>query len=174
MAALVITLIGPDRPGLLGLVADVVRQHGGNWLDSRMAHLAGQFAGIVQVDVAEHNLDGLIAALKQLDTHGLRFLIENNRDTPPPSPGTLVSLSVIGNDRPGIVQQVSQVLAAHSVNVEEFDTEITSAPVAGGKIFRADAKLCLPQTLTLDQLQEALERIATDLMVDIAMHSDES
>jgi len=174
MAALVITLIGPDRPGLLGLVADVVRQHDGNWLESRMAHLAGQFAGIEQVEVEDDQLDGLIGSLKQLDARGLRFLIEHDRDAVAglPLPGTFVSLSVVGNDRPGIVQEVSRVLATNGVNVEEFDTEISSAPVAGGTIFRADAKLCLPPELTVDQLQNSLERIATDLMVDITVERD--
>ncbi len=47
MADLVLTLIGPDRPGLVEAVAEPIAAHGGNWLESRMAHLAGQFAGIV-------------------------------------------------------------------------------------------------------------------------------
>lgn len=51
MKHLVITVIGQDRPGLVGALSDTVYQHKGNWLGSSMSKLAGQFAGILQVDI---------------------------------------------------------------------------------------------------------------------------
>ena len=51
MPNLVLTLIGPDRPGLVEAVAQPIAANGGNWLESRMAHLGGKFAGILRVDV---------------------------------------------------------------------------------------------------------------------------
>ena len=53
MTDLVLTLIGSDRPGLVEAVAEVIAGHGGNWLESRMAHLAGKFAGILRVEIPE-------------------------------------------------------------------------------------------------------------------------
>ena len=58
------TLLGTDRPGLVRVLADLVANHGGNWLDSRMARLAGQFAGIVRIECPEETVESLIEALK--------------------------------------------------------------------------------------------------------------
>ena len=73
---LVMTLIGDDRPGIVRSIADQVAADGGNWQESRMAHLAGKFAGIVLVAVHEPQTERLVAALRSLDTQGLRVLVE--------------------------------------------------------------------------------------------------
>ena len=70
MIALVLTLIGPDRPGIVDSVSEVVAAHGGNWLESRMAHLAGKFAGVLCVEVADDQAAALEDALSRLDVDG--------------------------------------------------------------------------------------------------------
>lgn len=169
MPSLVVTLVGPDRPGLVGLVSDVVRSHDGNWLESRMSHLAGQFAGIVLIDVPESHQSSLVDALQQLATHGLQVVTAVDSSVPSADDtGKVWRLNVVGNDRPGIVREVTQVLASHDVNVEEFTTECDEAPQSGGQIFRAIARVRLPEPLAPELLQDELERIATDLMIDIS------
>lgn len=169
MPSLVVTLVGPDRPGLVGTVSDVVRQHNGNWLESRMSHLAGQFAGIILVDVPEEHSSGLIRDLSQLSEQGLKVLAE--LDPVPherPAGGSVWQINVVGNDRPGIVREITQALAAHDVNVEELTTHCGEAPLGGGQIFRAEAFLRIPDGISTDLLQSELERLATDLMIDLA------
>jgi glycine cleavage system regulatory protein len=172
MPSLVLTLIGPDRPGLVESVARVVRAQNGNWLESRMAHLAGQFAGIVRVEVADEDVDGIRRALEGLETAGIS--ITARRDTQATPHGfPRVSLDLIGNDRPGIVSEVARVLAENQVNVEEFFTECVEAPNSGFTLFKAVAQLRLPAHLDVGELQTALEGIALDLMVDIQLHPEE-
>ena len=173
MKSVVVTLIGPDRPGLVEIVSDVVRRAGGNWLESRMAHLSGQFAGIVMVEIADDAAETLVRDLQSLTQHGLKVVVEQDvAHESTPTSQQIAQLSVVGNDRPGIVSEVSQVLANHRVNVEQFGTDCSDAPLAGGRIFRADALLCLPAGVTLDSLQISLEQIATDLMVDITLKTE--
>lgn len=168
MPSLVLTLVGPDRPGLVGGVSDVVRRHDGNWLESRMSHLAGQFAGIVLIDIAEDRSEQLLHDLQQLSDQGLKVVTELDASPAAATPeGNLWTIAVVGNDRSGIVREVTSVLAAHDVNVEELITECTDAPQAGGKIFKAHARLRLPEGLNVELLQEELERLATDLMIDL-------
>lgn len=168
MASLVITLVGPDRPGLVGKVADVVRQHNGNWLESRMSHLADQFAGIVLVEVQQDQAEALVSSLENLADDQLRLVAQlENTAAPPTAEGHLWALSVVGNDRPGIVREVTQVLTSHDVNVEELSTECTDAPHGGGRIFRAQAAVRLPTDLSAQTLQDDLEHVAADLMVDL-------
>src|SRR5215208_771327 len=57
LATLVMTVIGADRPGLVQMVAARVADHGGNWLESRMCRLGGQFAGILRIEVAKERRD---------------------------------------------------------------------------------------------------------------------
>ena len=169
MASLVMTVLGQDRPGVVESLARVVNQFGANWLESRMAHLAGHFAGIVHVEVDAGQAAALVEALRQLDRQGLTVIVQQETEPAGVEPFAPLSLELIGGDRPGIVHEVTRVLAAHNVNVEEFQSECSSAPMSGGKLFRATAQLRLPSGLSQQQLQHALEQIAHDLMVDIQL-----
>jgi len=165
----VMTIIGADRPGLVGQLASVIADHGGNWLESRMAHLGGQFAGILRVSVPAARKQQLLAALQSLATQGLS--VHAHEDTAAANVASagqpLVALEVVGHDRPGIVRQISQVLAQLGVNVEELTSACESAPMSAEMLFRAKATVRLPSSVSLRQLQQALEQIATELMVDI-------
>jgi glycine cleavage system regulatory protein len=164
---LVMTVIGKDRPGLVDMVAGVVAEHGGNWLESRMCHLAGEFAGILRADVPGDKENALVLALKALESKGLAIVVRRGQALPAIAAPQMVAIELIGHDRPGIVRQVSQVLASQGVNVEELNTECISAPMSGEILFKANAKLQLPVNCDLAALRRDLEKIAGDLLVDI-------
>lgn len=164
---LVMTLMGADRPGLVEQVAALVAQHGGNWLESRMAHLGGQFAGILRVSVPAERQAALETALRQLGQAGLQVVFHAEpAEAARPAAGRWMRLELVGQDRPGIVREISRVLAAHGVNVEELETGCESAPMSGEVLFRAQAQLSVPAACDLDALRAALEKIAADLIVD--------
>ena len=175
MISLVMTILGGDRPGVVESVAELVSDHGANWLESRMAHLAGQFAGIIHIETAPKHADSLIQALRQLDGQGLTVIVHKDEAVKPCAvdPYAPLQLDLMGNDRPGIVREVTRVLAERHVNVEEFQTEQIAAPMSGERLFRASAQLRLPTGLTVRQLQAELETIAHDLMVDIQLQVSE-
>jgi glycine cleavage system regulatory protein len=167
-SSLVLTVIGPDRPGLVELIASTVAAHGGNWEESRMAHLAGQFAGILNVSLPEAQINELRHALESLSAQGLRVV---SVTTAPPARSSvrILELELTGTDREGIVRDVARVLAARSVNVEELDTRHEEAPIAGGALFHARALLHLPAQLDIAELRKTLEALADDLMVDVSL-----
>jgi len=169
MRAVVMTLIGEDRPGLVESVSRIVTDHGGNWLESRMSRLGGQFAGIVQVEVATEKEQALVDALKSLATRGLAVVVhaEPKQSASSRKPASL--LEIIGQDRPGIVAQISHALASFGVNVEELHTECTSAAMTGESLFKARAKLSIPDSCNVATLRQQLEKIAADLIVDISL-----
>ncbi|KPK52396.1 MAG: glycine cleavage system protein R [Myxococcales bacterium SG8_38_1] len=168
MESLVVTVIGKDRPGLVESVSAVVEQHGGNWVESRMSRLAGEFAGILRVSVPPDRADGLTDALEGLKAGGLRVVVERGFEETPEE-GQVILLDLVGSDRPGIVHAISEALAARNVNVDELNTECDGAPWSGDTLFKATARLRVPKTLNLDQLRESLEAIAGDLMVDVSI-----
>lgn len=165
---LVLTVIADDRPGIVERIADVVASAGGNWLESNMSRLAGKFAGILLVDIAEDKQAGLLASLEQLRSLGIRVTGEPCTTTQSASAaGEQLLLTVVGNDRPGIVGEISSILARLQVNVEELDTCCEDAPMSSEVLFRATAIVQLPGDLGTDRLQEALEGVSADLMVEL-------
>ena len=167
--ALVMTIIGKDRPGLVESVAAIITEHSGNWLESRMARLGGQFAGILRVEVPTDHESSLLSALKQLETRGLAVVVQPDQAVTSLIAARLSSLDIIGQDRPGIVRQISRTLAQHGVNVEELESECASAPMSGEVLFKAHARLSIPPTCNTAVLREDLEKIAADLIVEISL-----
>lgn len=167
LATLVMTVIGADRPGLVQLVAGRVADHGGNWLESRMCHLGGQFAGIVRVEVAAERVDELVGALHRLESGGLRVIVHAESGAMVRAAGAVAALEVVGQDRPGILRGVSGVLAAHGINVEELSSERVSAPMGGGTLFQARAVVVVPAGVSLAAVRAELEKNAPDMMIEL-------
>jgi glycine cleavage system regulatory protein len=167
--SLVMTMIGPDRPGLVEAVADIVTKHSGNWLDSRMSRLGGHFAGILRVGFPGEHEEKIIGALRALESRGLSVVIHLDHPSEQPVDHRFSEIEIVGHDRPGIVREISHVLASHGVNVEELDTDRGSAAMSGEAIFKARAALRIPKTCDVGKLRRDLERIAADLIVDISL-----
>jgi len=168
--SLVLTILGPDRPGLVESIARLVAAHDGNWLESRMAHLAGQFAGILRVEVDAAQAESLAQSLAGLAQAGLETVVHPDPAAATvPSNRPLVKLDLLGQDRPGIVRQISGVLAALGVNVEELNTECRAAAETGHPLFHAVANLRLPPDVSEEDLRIALVNVAADLMVDVKL-----
>jgi glycine cleavage system regulatory protein len=162
------TIIGPDRTGLVESVARVVADHGGNWLESRMCRLGGEFAGILRVELPVEKRQALLDALQSLQGSGLTVVIRPDEPAAPTARGQHTKLEIVGHDRPGIVRQITHALARADVNVEEFSSECVSAPMSGEMLFKAAARLQLPEGCDLTVLKRELEQIAADLLVDIS------
>ena len=164
---LVMTLIGRDRPGLVEAVAAIVDGHGGNWEESRMVRLAGEFAGLLRIRVPAERAAELEAALSGIE--GVSVIVARAVDETAATGSRFLELDVVGQDHPGIVHALSRVLAAAGVNVEELETEIVDAPMSGERLFQARARLQAPAALTVEELREELERLAADLIIEVRL-----
>ncbi|MBP0050053.1 ACT domain-containing protein [Marinobacterium sp. AK62] len=169
MTSLVLTIIGPDKPGLVGLLSRTIADHEGNWLESGMSRLGGKFAGILITQVPTEQADALTAALQALEGQGLKVTVERGEEASPAVPMQPMTLELVGHDKPGIVREISQALAARHINVERLSTELTSGSMSAEELFKAEAELLAPTEMDPDELQQALEAIASDLMVDITL-----
>jgi len=167
--SIVLTIIGTDQPGLVEAISQVVADHGGSWQSSRMARLAGQFAGILEVRVDAGRAGALEIALSDLAEHGLKVVVEDAARIEISGQHHVLRLDLVGQDRPGIIREISSALAAIQVNVVELETECSSAPMSGETLFSARASLHHPRSRPIDELRETLEKIAGEMMVDIAL-----
>jgi glycine cleavage system regulatory protein len=167
--SLVVTAIGADRPGIVSLLSDRAQGFGANWAGSRMANLAGQFAGMVHFEVPSKNAEPLAQALRALETSGLRVVIATSRTPPPPAGRRIVKLELTGLDRPGIVRDLSRALAAHGVSIDDLHTEIVDGAQKPEHLFKVNALLVVPESLSNETLESALAALAREMMVDIAL-----
>lgn len=165
---MVLTIISNDRPGLVQTLAQVIADHSGNWIDSSMARLGGEFAGILRVDVSERTVASFEKSLAALAEHGIAVTVRRD-SVAPRSHGRRVHLNLTGADHPGIVREVSSALARHRVSIDELHTEVRPGSMTGEPLFTAQAIVILPTGLTLDELRTELERIGNDVMVDLAL-----
>lgn len=171
MDHLVLTVIAPDQPGLVERIAQCIAAHGGNWLESRMSRMAGQFAGILRVAVPAEGYDELVEGLQGLSSHGIRVMLAQS-GIEPACTWKPILLDLVGNDRPGIVRDITRLLTELGVNLESLLTEVMPAPMSSEPLFHAEAVLAVPLTLPLDVLQAKLETLADDLMVELNLHHE--
>jgi glycine cleavage system regulatory protein len=164
---LVLTVVGRDRTGLVESLARLIADAGGNWLESRMCRLGGEFAGILRASVPEEREDSLAGSLEGLKSEGLTVVIRHDAVQPSAQPARTATLSLVGHDRPGIIYQISAALAHQNVSFEELTTEFSSAPMSGDMIFKASARLQIPPACSVSELQKELEELGSELMVDI-------
>jgi len=169
---LVMTIISPDRTGVVESIARVVAEHGGNWLESRMCRLGGEFAGILRIEIPAEKKSALLDALQRLQANGLQITVRADQSAPAPAAGRQTTLEIVGSDRPGIVREITAALARAGVNVEEFTSEVSSAPMSGETLFKAGARLHLPERCDVAALKKDLEKIAADLMVDLTLRPE--
>lgn len=162
----VLTLIGDDKPGLVDSLARQVKEHGGNWLESRMANLAGKFSGIVLVTVDSEQCEEFESAIAMLKSSGLSVRA-TSVDSPTPTGRHTSQLSLVANDRPGILSELTSTLAGLKVNVEELITDCAPASMSSELLFRAKVTVSIPDSLDDNVLVTALENLSNDLMVEV-------
>jgi glycine cleavage system regulatory protein len=169
ITSLVVTVVGPDRPGIVSQLSAKAQGFGANWSGSRMAGLAGQFAGIVHFEVAPDKADALAAALRGLASPDLQVVIVKSEGAPAPAGRRVVRLELVGHDRPGIVRDLSGALAQRGVSIEELHTEIVSGAMSAEHLFKVKATLLVPKNVGNDDVRRALEALANEMMVDLAL-----
>jgi glycine cleavage system regulatory protein len=171
VATFILTVLGDDRPGLVSAISAPISVHGASWERSQLSRLAGKFAGIVVVTVADSRVDALTADLGALSEQGLQVLVERT-DEDVDQQAVRLTLDLLGADHPGIVAEISATLAAHHVNIEDLSTDVHDAPMSGGTIFQAHAALTAPLSTSTEELRSLLEGLADELMVEIRLSDD--
>lgn len=171
MVTLVLTLIGDDRSGIVNALAEVVASHDGNWERSQLAELAGAFAGIVVVTLPSDRTESFRSAVTALE--GLTVVVHDADAAAADEPAARITVELLGNDRPGLVKELSGVFTAHGLSIQEVETGAYDAPMAGGRLFEALLVVPITENTDTDALRADLERLAMELMVDITVEDVE-
>jgi glycine cleavage system regulatory protein len=166
--SIVFTFLGNDKPGLVEQLATTVNSVGGNWLESNLAYMAGKFAGIVRVSIATENANDLEKLLLQHNSTTLTVTVDNCEQAVEASVHH-GKLSVIGNDRSGIVEEVTKALASHGINIQELQSRVSSAPMTATPLFEAEICFQVSAQTKADAVTTELDDIADKLDIDVSL-----
>lgn len=170
MKEVMLTLIGPDRTGIVARMAGVVEANNGNWLDSRMIRMGGYFSGILRIALPEESISSFGGEVfRFMKEVGYQYSIQPAELQKQTQGGSVAELELSGQDHPGIVHSIFDVFQKSGANVEELSTGLKAAPWSGTPVFEARARLNIPDNLSVDELQDTLESLAADLMVEVEL-----
>ncbi len=170
---LILTIVAKDKPGVVQTVARLVAEHDGNWMESSLVRLGGEFAGIARVALPKERLGLIRAALAQLAHEGIAVTVNHQSSIAAPAGGRSAQLTLTGIDHPGIVRDISAALAANGINIDALQTQLFPGSMTGEHMFSASARIVIPITLSAEVLRHELERLAQDVMVDIDLSAPE-
>ena len=121
--------------------------------------------GSVLVEIAPDAAAQLEKTVQAIDTEGLTVALAPAGDEAPPT-GDPLLIELVGQDRPGIVAELTKLLARLEVNIEELDTEIENGAWSGELLFRGKVRAHVPHSTDCERVRAALETISGDMMVD--------
>ncbi|HEY3499240.1 MAG TPA: ACT domain-containing protein [Polyangiaceae bacterium] len=166
---LVLTAVGPDRPGLVNALSSLVHEAGANLEDSRMAILGGEFALLVLVSGSEAAV-GKVEQAARAKAAELGLQVLSKRTKPEPRRDFLpYALRVSGVDRPGIVAVVSALIAHHGINVASLASGVSFAPLSGTPLFTLEAELQVPSEIALSELRRQIATLSDEENLDVTL-----
>ena len=163
---LVLTFIADDQPGLTDILSGVIREHQGNWLESKLVHMRGKYTGIIEISIASENLPALQQSFESLMLKGFAILLEPINQKFNALTHRRAALSILGLDRPGIVKELSQRFALERINIEQFNSKVEAAPMSGEPLFKAEIEIALPEGVDIESLDEQIDLIAQQLDIE--------
>jgi glycine cleavage system regulatory protein/folate-dependent phosphoribosylglycinamide formyltransferase PurN len=169
VTSLVVSIVGADRQGIVSSLAERAQRFGANWAASRMTRLAGEFAGMVHLEVPRENADALATSLRDLASSGLQVVVARSDGTNVASKLRVVELELVGEDRLGIVSNLTKLLAGRGISIESIHTDIVRSGVSGKQTFKVEAHLLVPAAVSVEALQQEVGSLAREMMLDIAL-----
>ena len=173
MKELVITAVGPDRPGLIGKLTAPLYEAGANVADSRMVNLRGQFALLLLAEVPEAHTDRLYSQLRSVaESLGLVVNFTGKaaeREARPTTVGVPFRVRTFAMDQPGLVHRITDLLQRHGVNVEELTTRSQPRAQTGAPLFSMELLITVPPSVPLRSVRTELEQLCDELNCDVEL-----
>ncbi|MGD2007106.1 MAG: ACT domain-containing protein [Cellvibrionales bacterium] len=166
----VVTFVGPDRTGVVEDIAQVISDCDGNWLESRLSRLDGQFAGLVLIAVATSEVALLESRLAKLDGGPWHIHVSTTQPVGSP-PGRAYKVSLVGPDRPGIVSEISGALAGAGISIQTLESHVEGAPFSGEPLFSAVIEAHATESTDAHTLFDLCAPIADAMGLDLEIEA---
>ncbi len=165
---LILVAVGPDRVGLVEKISQFIVLRKCNIEDSKMAVFQGEFALILLLSGESKNLFEIANRYNDLSAQtGLNVWVKQPSGKKSQEPSLPYKLVASCMDHPGVVHRLSTALSELGINIESMETDTYDAPVSGTPIFRMDAMISIPASLSINSLREQLSEIEREENIDI-------
>ncbi|MBD3609554.1 MAG: glycine cleavage system protein R [Gammaproteobacteria bacterium] len=165
---LVLSAIGEDRPGLVTRLSDLIKNHGGNILDSRMTVLGGEFAILMQISAPWNALAKLEDNLPTLEHElGLTIISKRTEDKKVIQNAMPYHVEVVSLDHPGIVHQITSFFSNQGINIQDLSTSRYQAAHTGAPLFSLNMIINVPAGKPLVSLREQFFMLCDEHNLDV-------
>ena len=165
---ILVTVVGPDRPGIVKEITEGIVENSANVEESRTASLGDQFVGLFLVSVPRESIKQLLGYLQDCGSETLTVTVKEI-DHPAYQGYLTYALEVVGADHEGIIHGFSEFLAGEGVNIVEIKTSVSNSPFSGTSLFSMAALLQVPPKLSAKDLQRSLTDMGDAQSVDITL-----
>ncbi len=168
---LVVTILGPDKRGLVAEVTETIAESKANIIESRMMRLGGEFSMMMLLSLQEDQRDECNQTMESFEAKGMEvFVKETDLSRLDKFKGFVpYEVSVWGADHEGIIHAIAEHLSEKHIQFEDVETEVNPAPITGTPLFSMNAEIAAPPTLTLHDLRDELDDLSDQLGVDISV-----
>lgn len=164
---LVISALGPDRPGIVDELSNIIYKHSLNIEDSRMTVLGGEFAVLLLISGEQSAIDTLMAQTAEIEKNLQMSLLakpttvaDAARDAIP------YAVEVAALDNPGIVNNIASFFSSRHINIVDLHTESYAAPHTGSPMFSLHMTVGVPAETNIAGLRDAFMETCDDLNLD--------
>ena len=165
---LVISAVGEDRPGIVAAIAEALRDHGCNLLDTSMTILGGRFAMVLVVTGPDELAPLEVALVAATEPLGVRCTVAPAPASAAVADGEPYVLSVYGADRPGIVARIARLLADAGVNITDLSTRVIGDQ--DRPVYAMVLDITVPASVTSTDLSADLDAVGAELGVHCRLH----
>ena len=161
---IILSVIGPDKSGIVSDISKFVKAYSGNIEKSRMVRLEDYFTIMVQINIQKDKIKNLEQDLTNYSNytfsiHSLESANNNENED-------IHTVYLKGIDSEGIVYKITNEFAKLNINIEELETNLENAPMSGLSLFSLKAKISHAR-LNLEALKKTMDKLAAELDVNI-------
>lgn len=159
------TVTGPSSPGIIKALAEATRNHGGEWLASKMMKLDGQFSALMKVSIDAESVTPLQEALEE-EFSDLQFL-NSAAASPTHDEIKSIDLEVDCRDREGLTRDISTIIFNLDLVVQNLEFNRFPVSSLGESVFSAKLTVGVPEQTSARAVAEEIEAISEDMKVHV-------
>jgi len=162
----VISAVGKDKPGLVYCVSNVLAELGINIVDVDARSVRGHFSLFIVIDLStsDHGFEKMYTSLKPLESNfNLGLNIEPYDAGRRKPEKRMMVLTVMGQDRPGIVAGVSGILAEIDINIE------TIRMIARGDYIAMELSVDASEVPDMSVARKTLYKFSEETGLDVSL-----
>jgi glycine cleavage system transcriptional repressor len=168
--SLVVAAIGSNRPGLLDAITKVIRDCGGNVVDSRMTILGTEFALIMLLSGTWDVIAKIESALPRLQENlGLTIVVKRTDARKTASNFIPYAVEVVSYDHTGVVYEIASFFTTRNINIEDMYTSGYAAAHTGAPMFSLHMTVSVPVNTSIAGLRGEFMEFCDRLNLDAIM-----